>query len=326
MITFIDFCAGIGGGRLGLEQNGFKCIGFSEINEKSIYTYRSFFGNNEINFGDLTKINYKNLPDFDLLIAGFPCQSFSINGKRKGFEDKRGQIIFYLSEILKNKNIKYFILENVKGLVNINKGKDLKYILEILNNAGFNVSYEVLNTLDFGLPQSRERVYFVGIRKNLKNNNFTFPDKKIKINDLKKYLIDDREEYIIKKDSQRWNTLIKQINNKYNKGNFDIDELLKKNLLVIDTRQSDLRLYEGYIPTLRTGRSGICYVRDGILKKLSAKESLLLQGFSEEHYNKIKNVKDGIILEQTGNAMSVNVISLIASELYKIIKLNNNYE
>ena len=225
---------------------------------------------------------------------------------------------------MKNKNIKYFVLENVKGLVNINKGKDLKHILETLDNAGFNVNYKVLNTLDFGLPQSRERVYFVGIRKDLKNNNFIFPDKKIKINDLKKYLIDDRKEYIIEKNSKRWNTLIKQINNKYNKGNFNIDELLKKNLLVIDTRQSDLRLYEGYIPTLRTGRSGICYVRDGILRKLSAKESLLFQGFSEEYYNKVREVNDGIILEQTGNAMSVNAISAIASELYKIIRLNNN--
>lgn len=315
----MDFCAGIGGGRLGLEQNGFKCVGFSEINDKSISTYRSFFGDAETNFGDLTKINYENLPNFDILIAGFPCQSFSINGKRKGFKDERGQIIFYLAEILKNKNIKYFIFENVKGLININNGEDFRYILKILNDIGFNVSYKVLNTLNFSLPQSRERVYFVGIKKNLKNNNFIFPELKFEISNLKEYLIDDRKEYIIEKNSERWDTLMKQINNKYNKGKFDINKLLNKNLLIIDTRQSDLRLYEGYIPTLRTGRSGICYVKDGKLRRLSAKESLLLQGFPKKYYDKIKDTSDSIILEQTGNAMSVNVVSFIASQLCKII-------
>lgn len=323
MITFIDFCAGIGGGRLGLEKNGFKCLGYSEIKSDSIITYKRFFGNNEINFGDLTKVNCNDLPNFELLIAGFPCQSFSINGKRKGFDDERGKIIFFLSEILKNKKIKYFILENVKGLVNLNKGESLKQILELLDAAGYNVNYAVLNSLDYGLPQSRERVYFVGIRKDLKFNKYDFP-KKIEQNfDLKNYFIEEKEDYIIEKNSERWKTLIKQINNKYNKGKIEITDLLSKELLIVDTRQSDIRFYNGYIPTLRSGRSGICYVRNGKLRKLSGKESLLFQGFSDCDITKISNISDMKLLQQTGNAMSVNVISYIASELSKIIKLNN---
>lgn len=321
-IKFIDFCAGIGGGRLGLEQNGFKCVGFSEINDNSINTYRRFFGNEEINYGDLTKISIKELPDFDLLIAGFPCQSFSINGKRKAFDDERGQIIFFLSQILDNKKIKYFILENVKGLVNINKGETLKQILKLLDEVGYNVSYKVLNSLDYGLPQSRERIYFVGIRKDLRNNKYLFPQK-IKQNfKLKDFFIEESDDYVIKRDSQRWNTLIKQMNNKYNKDKFSIDELLKREFLVIDTRQSDIRLYENYIPTLRTGRSGICYIKDGKLRKLSGKESLLFQGFSKKHIKCVDSVSDMKLLEQTGNAMSVSAIYHIASQFCNIINLN----
>lgn len=100
-IKFIDFCAGIGGGRLGLENLGMKCLGFSEIDKKSEKTYREFFGEEEKNHGDLTKINTNDLPDFDLMIAGFPCQTFSVIGQRKGMCDHRGQIIFSLIKIMK---------------------------------------------------------------------------------------------------------------------------------------------------------------------------------------------------------------------------------
>jgi DNA (cytosine-5)-methyltransferase 1 len=318
-ITFIDFCSGIGAGRLGLEQHNFKCLGFSEINLKSEKTYRSFFSENEVNFGDLTKIDYKKLPNFDLLIAGFPCQSFSINGKRKAFDDERGQIIFSLAKILKDKNIKYFILENVKGLVNINKGQTLDYILHLLDNSGYEVKYKILNTLNYGLPQSRERIYFVGIEKKLKNKNFEFPQPTKYKYDLSNFFVEDDDRYIIKENSLRWNTLLKQFNNKYNYGKYNVGELLKKDYLVIDTRQSDIRLYENYIPTLRTGRAGICYVKSGTIRMLSGKESLLFQGFSVDFYNKIKNITDTVLLEQTGNAMSINVISAIAENLKKVI-------
>ncbi|HEF3568024.1 TPA: DNA (cytosine-5-)-methyltransferase, partial [Campylobacter upsaliensis] len=135
-MTFIDFCSGIGGGRLGLELCGFKCLGFSEIDKQAIKTYKAFFDtSNELELGDLTQINPQNLPNFDLLISGFPCQSFSIVGKREGLKNKeKGQIIFYLAEILRVKKPSFFILENVKGLLNHNKGQTLKEILKILKS------------------------------------------------------------------------------------------------------------------------------------------------------------------------------------------------
>ncbi|EGL2891893.1 DNA (cytosine-5-)-methyltransferase, partial [Campylobacter jejuni] len=155
-MKFIDFCSGIGGGRFGLEKAGFTCIAFSEIDKAAIKTYKRLFDTkNELELGDLTKINPENLPDFDLLISGFPCQSFSIVGKREGLDNKeKGQVIFYLADILKIKQPNFFILENVKGLLNHDKGQTFQKILELLKSLDYEVSTKLLNSLDFSLAQS----------------------------------------------------------------------------------------------------------------------------------------------------------------------------
>jgi len=166
-MKFIDFCAGIGGGRLGLEKLGMECVGFSEIDKKAKNTYRHFFGNNETNYGDLMKIHSSDLPDFDLLVAGFPCQAFSIVGQRKGLTDARGQIIFGLLKIMRDKKIKYFILEKVKGLLNHAQGQTFEVILDLLSSEGYSVIAKTMDSSHYGLPHKRERVYFIGIRKDL---------------------------------------------------------------------------------------------------------------------------------------------------------------
>ena len=321
-LTFIDFCAGIGAGRLGLENLGLNCLAFSEINKDTERTYRKFFGQEEKNYGDLMKINSDDLPNFDLMIAGFPCQSFSVIGQRKGMDDHRGQIIYGLIKIMNAKNLPYFILENVKGLVNHDGGKTLKSILEDLDNAGYKVFHRVLNSLDYGVPQMRERIYFIGIRKDLVKADKTFEwPKQIKSSDLKEYLIDDCElEFNEKKSS--YATFLRYINNKYNKGSYKMEDFLKEDFLVLDTRQSDLRLYRNKVPTLRTGRHGILYVRNAKFRKLSGFESLLLQGFSKELAERTKNkIADASLLSQAGNAMTVNVIELIGRNLLKYIEV-----
>lgn len=323
-MTFIDFCSGIGGGRLGLELNGLKCLGFSEIDKEAIRTYKSFFDTqSEIEFGDLTKINPISLPNFDLLISGFPCQSFSIVGKREGLENKeKGQIIFYLAEILKAKKPQAFILENVKGLVNHNKGETLKEILRLLESCGYNVSFKVLNSLDFGLAHSRERIYFVGLKTNSKKSfsfeiKIDFVAKEARLQDFLK----PQKENIFSTDSASYQTFLKFLENKYNRSKFNLQEILKQDFLVLDTRQSDLRLYKNKIPTLRRDRQGLFYVYQNNLYKLSALEALNLQGFNKiKNLNeKIENLKTGDILRQCGNAMSVNVIEYIANTLLKIL-------
>ncbi len=156
-MLFMDFCSGIGGGRLGLEKNGLKCIGYSEISENAVKLYKTFYGDNEKNYGDLTKINADRLPYFDMLICGFPCQTFSIVGKRAGFNDMRGQIIFHIINILKAKKTPMFLLENVKGLVSHNGGKTISCIISMLESCGYHVEYRVLNSENYGVPQMRER-------------------------------------------------------------------------------------------------------------------------------------------------------------------------
>ncbi|EKE21993.1 MAG: hypothetical protein ACD_7C00083G0006 [uncultured bacterium] len=320
-LKFMDFCAGIGAGRLGLQKLGLSCLAFSEIDKYAEKTYREFFGQEEKNHGDLMKINPTELPDFDLMIAGFPCQTFSVIGQRKGMSDHRGQVIYGLIKIMKGKNLPYFILENVKGLVNHDGGNSLRIILEELDKAGYRVFYKVLSSLDFGVPQMRERIYFVGIRKDLvkENKNFEWP-KPIKTPKVEYYLIDDGElEFDERKKS--YETFLKFINNKYNKGRFDIKELLKQEYLVIDTRQSDLRLYRGKVPTLRTGRHGVLYVRNGKFRKLSGLESLLLQGFPKELAEKTKGkIADVNLLSQAGNAMTVSTIEAVGKRLLEYIK------
>lgn len=319
-IKFIDFCAGIGAGRLGLQNSGLSCLAFSEIDKYAERTYREFFGQEEKNFGDLMKINPDNLPNFDLMIAGFPCQSFSVIGQRKGMCDHRGQIIYGLIKIMNGKNLPYFILENVKGLVNHEGGKTLKTILEELEKAGYKVYHQVLSSLHYGVPQMRERIYFVGIRKDLvkENKHFEWP-KPIKTPKIQDYLIDDGElEFNEKK--RAYETFLKFLDNKYNKGLFKVEKLLKEDYLVLDTRQSDLRLYRGKVPTLRTGRHGVLYVRNGKFRKLSGFESLLLQGFPKNLANKTKGkIADVYLLSQAGNAMTVNVIEAIGKNLLNYI-------
>ncbi len=327
-MTFIDFCAGIGGGRLGLELNGLQCIGYSEIDKEAIKTYQKLHdAEQEINFGDITQIQPVLLPDFDLLIAGFPCQTFSIIGKREGLNNqKEGQLIYYIADILKIKQPQYFILENVKGLVHHNNGKTLQEILKLLENTGYNVYFDVINSINF-LPQSRERIYFIGIRHDIQIQYSSFELNNVLFGTISsveyhlKTFLNPTDENLFTDNSPSYKTFLKYLDNKYNEGKFSINELLQKDYLIIDTRQSDLRLYENRIPTLRRNRQGILYVYKNNFYTLSALEALKLQGFGKiknlEH--KIIGLKKQDILKQCGNAMSVNVIENLT---YNLMRLN----
>jgi DNA (cytosine-5)-methyltransferase 1 len=227
---------------------------------------------------------------------------------------------------MKGKNLPYFILENVKGLVNHDNGNSLKVILEELDNAGYKVYYRVLNSLEYGVSQMRERIYFVGIRKDLikKEKPFEWP-KIVKTPDVKNYLIDDAELNFDEK-KRSYETFLKFLNNKYNKGQYKIDDLLKEDYLVLDTRQSDLRLYKGKVPTLRTGRHGILYVKNKKFRKLSGFESLLLQGFPKKLAEKVKGkIADVYLLSQAGNAMTVSTIEAVGNKLLEYINCQNEY-
>lgn len=184
-MRYFSLFSGIGGFELGI-QNAFRkhqkggegvkddrndadgaeseavpiCVGYSDIDRYAIETYESHFDHR--NYGDVTKIDPPELPDFDLLVGGFPCQAFSVAGKREGFNDTRGTLFFDIARILEDKRPRHFILENVRGLLSHDKGKTFQTIIGVLADLGYGVEWQVLNSRDFGVPQNRERVFIVG--------------------------------------------------------------------------------------------------------------------------------------------------------------------
>jgi DNA (cytosine-5)-methyltransferase 1 len=168
--SFIDLFAGIGGIRIAFERNGGKCVFSSEWDKHAQDMYESYFG--ERPYGDITQIHESSIPDHDILTGGFPCQSFSICGDMKGFSDTRGTLFFDIERILKEKQPKAFLLENVRNLKSHDNGRTLKVILEKLDDLGYFVHHKVLNGLDFGVPQKRERIIIVGFKENYP---FEFP-------------------------------------------------------------------------------------------------------------------------------------------------------
>jgi DNA (cytosine-5)-methyltransferase 1 len=173
---FIDLFAGVGGMRLALEAYGGTCVFSSEWDVHAQKTYAANFG--EVPTGDITQVKIKEIPEFDVLSAGFPCQPFSSFGKRAGFKHKtQGTLFFDVLRIIKAKKPRAFILENVKGLVNHDQHRTMKIILDELDAAGYEVRYTILNAANFGVPQHRERVYIVGFRRSIfgKSPDFNWP-------------------------------------------------------------------------------------------------------------------------------------------------------
>jgi DNA (cytosine-5)-methyltransferase 1 len=159
-VKYLSLFSGIGGFESGIGKRA-QCIGYSEIDPYAISIYRSHFPNHK-NYGDITKINPEDLPDFDLLVGGFPCQAFSIAGKRKGFNDSRGNLFFEIARIVECCRPRFLLLENVKGLLSHEEGKTFATVISTLDELGYDVQWQVLDSKDFGLAQNRQRVYIIG--------------------------------------------------------------------------------------------------------------------------------------------------------------------
>ena len=172
-MKYLSLFSGIGGFEVGIQNSKYgdklECIGYSEIDKYAETIYKHHFPTRMVEgrelhraYGDVTKLKTTDLPDFDLLVGGFPCQSFSVAGKRRGFDDTRGTLFFEIARILRDKRPRYLLLENVKGLLSHDKGETFKTILTVLSSLGYNVSWEILNSKDFGVPQNRERIFIKG--------------------------------------------------------------------------------------------------------------------------------------------------------------------
>lgn len=184
-MKFIDLFAGIGGIKIGFERAGFECVFSNDFDSNAKITFDLNFSDlfdisKQLVFGDIQNIPTSEVPDFDVLCGGFPCQPFSVAGYRQGFDDDkgRGNLFFDIVRILKHKKPQAFLLENVKNLKSHDKGNTIRIIYEELDKLGYNVKDKVLNTLEYGnLPQNRERIYIVGFLENEHYSNFKFPKK-----------------------------------------------------------------------------------------------------------------------------------------------------
>lgn len=288
--AYIDLFAGIGGFHLAADALGGECLFVSEIDAEAKKAYHANYG--IMPNGDITKISNEEIPDHDVLLAGFPCQPFSIIGNRLGFDDIRGTLFFEIARILKAKKPPVFVLENVKQLSKHNHGKTLNTILCTLKELGYLVYWDVLNALDFGLPQKRERTIIVGFLNHAVH--FSFPRPRIT----------GKLEDILEPDEK--------VDNKY----FASERIIKKRLgkhqskynpsIWHENKSGNITSYP-YSCALRAGASYNYLLVNGV-RRLTPREMLRLQGFPDT-FKIVCN--DSQTRKQAGNAVPVNLIKAV---------------
>ena len=320
-IRFIDLFAGIGGFRYCFDSLGCECVFSSEIDEKCRKVYEANYG--DIPKGDITKIASSDIPDFEILCAGFPCQPFSISGKKQGFNDIRGTLFFDICRIISDKKPKVVFLENVKNLITHDRKRTFKIILETLMQLNYNVSWKVLNAKDFGVAQSRERVIIIGFANGIFDfDNIRYSTKDVYIRDIMdlqgnfEYL--DKSEYTL-------------IENKYIKRQpsglifcgYRNKELWKNGIregtqYLSRCHRQPNRIYsvDGTHPTIpsqeSSGRFWIYDKKTDIVRKLTINECYKLMGFPSDFK---RTEKDSDSYKQLGNSVVIPMIMSIAKEI-----------
>ncbi len=300
--TFIDLFAGIGGIRIPFDEIGYQCVFSSEWDAKACKTYFANFGT--LPFGDITKIPAEHIPHHDVLLAGFPCQAFSIMGKMQGFADTRGTMFFEIERILKHHHSPYILLENVKQLVGHDGGRTFKVILERLNQLGYHVKWQVLNALDFGLPQKRERVIIVGFLDENDCDAFSFdiPHTPYSLTEI---LEPDENvdpslfasDHIIAKRQEK-----------------TADKKVFYPSIWHENKAGNISVLD-YSCALRTGASYNYLLVNGV-RRPTSRELLRLQGFPEK-FKIVVSHQD--IRRQTGNSVAVPMIRMVAQKINEII-------
>lgn len=314
-----SFFAGVGGIDLGFEKtNNFKVVYANEIDPYPVKTYE-LNSDIKVDCRDIKDVKSDEIPDFDVLLAGFPCQAFSIAGRRKGFDDEkgRGTLFFEVARIIKEKQPKIVFLENVKNLASHNDGKTLETILKTLDQLGYYVKSDILNAMDYGnIPQNRERIYIVCFKDENLRNNFIFPEK-IQLTTK----LDDVIDFHTKIDDKYY----------YTKGKFkgDIYEKLveamdDKNAIYQWRRKYVRKNKSGVIPTLTAnqgeGGHNVCLIlTDNGIRKMTPHECFNAQGFPKS-FKIPKDLSNSRLYKQAGNSVCVSVITRIAKQIYKTIE------
>ena len=313
-LDFIDLFAGIGGFHQALTSYGSNCVFASEWDKNAALTYETNYGIKPQ--GDITKIDEKEIPKHDILCGGFPCQSFSVSGKQKGFEDSRGTLFFDIARILKHHKPKVVFLENVRNFERHDNGNTLNIVTKTLDELGYDVSHKVLNASNYGLPQNRARFFFVCIKKDLLIEKFVFPEptnKPVSLADLLELnpnaKIIDRPDILLKKTYQAA------------KGNFGNAIVPNKPIQIgiVNKGGQGERIYDpaGHAITLSAYGGGAgsktgLYKVGAVIRKLSTRECARLQGFGED-FKIISSQSQAY--KQFGNSVAINVLKEILNQL-----------
>lgn len=308
---FIDLFAGIGGIRLPFERRGGKCVLTSEWDKHAQKTYEAFHGDKPK--GDIHQIQNEDIPSFDVLLAGFPCQPFSHAGLRQGFSDTRGTLFFEIERILEHKKPKAFLLENVKGLKTHDKGRTLQTIMEHLKQLGYHASYQILNAKDFGLPQNRERIYIVGFLNDQDQRRFSFPQPTGQTTQVGQILEPQPPaKYTISNDLWAGHQRRKKMH--LEKGNGFGYSMF--NAQSTHTNTISARYY-------KDGSEILIEQANQNPRKLTPYECARLQGFPDQVVDKAreKGVSDAQLYKQFGNSVAVNVIDAIAKQMLSAMKI-----
>lgn len=305
MVKIVDLFAGIGGIRLGVEQafGSVDCVFTSEIDKHAVTTYKANFKDGHV-FGDIKQIDASDVPDHDILLAGFPCQPFSQAGLKKGFTDTRGTLFFDIERILLAKQPKAFLLENVKQLKGHDKGRTFQTIIDHLNKAGYKVFYEILKARDFGIPQNRERIYIVGFLDH--SINFEFPkptNLPTRVGDILDDIVD--EKYTISDKLWSGHKRRKELNKLNGKG-FGYGLFNKESAY---TNTISARYY-------KDGSEILIEQENKNPRKLTPREAARLQGFPKEY---VIPVSDAQAYKQFGNSVCVPVVKAIATQMKKAL-------
>lgn len=308
-LTFIDLFAGLGGFRLALESYGAKCVYSNEWDKFAQQVYFDNFG--DMPEGDITQVDEETIPEHDILCAGFPCQAFSISGKQQGFEDSRGTLFFDVARIVKAKKPKVVFLENVKNFASHDDGKTLSVVKAIMEDLGYKFHQKVLNAVNYGIPQNRERIYMVCFRNDINIKNFTFP-KPFKLKKhVEDFLLDDeslvKDLYVAREDVYFNNTKDESYSNKpirigtVNKGGQGERIYSIKGIAIT------LSAYGGGI-FAKTGG----YLINGKMRKLHPRECARIMGYPDT-YKIIANKNQAY--KQFGNSVVIDVLQYITGEI-----------
>lgn len=317
-MTFIDLFAGLGGFRIALESLGASCVYSNEWDVPVQKVYKENFG--EMPEGDITQVNEKNIPNHDILCAGFPCQAFSISGRQRGFRDSRGTLFFDVARIVREKKPKIVFMENVKNFATHDNGRTLAVVKATMEELGYSFNAKVLNAVDYGVPQKRERIYMVCFRNDLNIVNFEYPEPFELTKHVEDYLLTDealvKDLYVERPDMYYMNKEDNLYSNKsirlgtVNKGGQGERIYSVKGIAIT------LSAYGGGV----FAKTGGYYINGGA-RKLHPRECARIMGYPDT-YKIAPSASQAY--KQFGNSVVIDVLQLIAEQIGKAINNRNS--